>query len=85
MNKTFSTCLELFKLNQSESLCDKTIKRMVHEVTKLLLYIEAKGIPDFYAFNIQEIYNYINSLEYATQTKKWITVHISRVFLYIRS
>ena len=69
MNGTFSTCLELFKINQSENLCEKTIKRKIHEVTKLLLYIEAKDIPDFYAFNIQEIYNYINSLEYATQTK----------------
>ena len=69
MNETFNTCLELFKLNQSESLCEKTINRKVHEVNKLLLHIEAKGIQDFYDFNIQEIYNYINSLEYATQTK----------------
>lgn len=70
MNETFNTCLELFKLNQSESLCEKTINRKVHEVNKLLLYIEAKGIQDFYNFSIQEIYNYINSLEYAVSHQK---------------
>lgn len=69
MNETFNNCLELFKHTQNENLSDKTINRKVHVVNKLLLYFEEKGIHDFYDFNIQEIYNYINSLEYATQTK----------------
>ena len=47
MNETFNNCLELFKHTQNENLSDKTINRKVHEVNKLLLYFEEKGIHDF--------------------------------------
>lgn len=69
MNETFIACLELFKQSQKEGLCEKTINRKICEVTKLLSFFESKGIQNFYDFNIQEIYNYLNFLEHASQTK----------------
>lgn len=69
MNETFIACLELFKQNQKEGLCEKTINRKVYEVKNLLSFLETRDINNFDDFNIQVIYDYINSLDYAAQTK----------------
>ena len=80
MNEAFTKYLKLFKQNQKEGLYDRTIDRKTHEISKLLDYLESKEIYNFNGFDIREIYNYLNSLTHASQTKSGIQFTIREFF-----
>lgn len=80
MNEYLAECLNLFVRKQNQNLSYKTIDRKKHEIEKFLTFIEGRGITDFTDFDIDSVYEYINSLKYASQTVSGIQFTLREFF-----
>lgn len=69
MNDHLSYCFDVFSKSLSSVLSDDTKYNKLHYVNLFLVYLEEKGIEDFENFETGTVYEYLNSLPYASQTK----------------
>lgn len=60
--------IEIFTKNQREEIKDVTVKRKLQTVQKLFKYLEKNQIEDFSHLCKNTVYEFLNSLDYRSQT-----------------
>ena len=80
MNVKASEYLEIFKCSQRKELSPKTVNRKIYEVSKFLEYLDKQGIQSLEKLDIRHVYDYLNSLDYASQTVSCIQFTLREFF-----
>lgn len=84
MNVVFNECLYLFKQNQKEGLCERTVERKINEIKRFLFFLEKHDVCSFENFDIRIVYDYLSSLNFASQTISGIQFAIREFFNTIK-
>ena len=80
MNMKTSEYLEIFECSQRKELSPKTVNRKIYEVSKFFEYLDKQGIQSLENFDIRHVYDYLNSLDYASQTVSCIQFTLREFF-----
>ena len=80
MNMKTSEYLEIFECSQRKELSPKTVNRKIYEVSKFFEYLDKQGIQSLENFDIRHVYDYLNSLYYASQTVSCIQFTLREFF-----
>ena len=60
--------IEIFKNGQKEGIRDVTVKRKLQTVRKFLSYLEDAQTDDLQNIDRKNVYEFVNSLDYRSQT-----------------
>ena len=80
MNMKTSEYLEIFECSQRKELSPKTVNRKIYEVSKFFEYLDKQGIQSLEKLDIRHVYDYLNSLDYASQTVSCIQFTLREFF-----
>ncbi|MBO6285551.1 MAG: tyrosine-type recombinase/integrase [Bacilli bacterium] len=83
MNQKHALAMEAFLSSQPKSLSPKTISHKRWCVTQLFEYLEGNGIQGFRGIKPQTVYDYICSLDCASQTKSGLAFTVRELFDFL--
>ncbi|MDD6442025.1 MAG: tyrosine-type recombinase/integrase [bacterium] len=80
MNVKTSEYLEIFRRSQRKGLSPKTVNRKMYEVSKFFEYLNKRDIQSLENLDIQQVYDYLNSLDCASQTISCLQFTLRELF-----
>lgn len=72
--------IEIFKNGQKEGIRDVTVKRKLQTVIKFLSYLEDAQTDDLQNIDRKNVYEFVNSLDYRSQTISGVQFTLRQFF-----
>ena len=72
--------IEIFKYGQKEGIRDVTVKRKLQTVRKFLSYLEDAQTDDLLNIDRKNVYEFVNSLDYRSQTISGVQFTLRQFF-----
>ena len=72
--------IEIFKNGQKEGIRDVTVKRKLQTVRKFLSYLEDAQTDDLLNIDRKNVYEFVNSLDYRSQTISGVQFTLRQFF-----